>query len=99
MKIYRLNRHVDISGVSGTGIVAHAVVFADGTTCVKFQDGLSVYRSFAKAVEIHGHNGDTTFELVGEYEGAVHRYRHEHGHGHRGAVLPAWEDAAHGHRG
>jgi hypothetical protein len=88
VKLYRLNRKVDPNGVSGTGIVAHAVEFADGTTVVKFEDGFSAYTSLQTAIRIHGHNGSTEFQLVGEYNGAYYRHTlpHEDGWGHRGGV-------------
>lgn len=87
MKLYSVLRRVDIPGASGTAVVAHAVEFADGTTVVKVEGGILVYRSLAKAVDAYNHFGDATFELVGEYEGAGHSHRHEHGRGHRGAAI------------
>jgi hypothetical protein len=69
--IYRLDRHYDPSGVSGTGYVATAVVFSDGTTIVKFSDGFSTYTSLEKAIRIHGHNGATEFEEILDWNTAI----------------------------
>ena len=62
MKLYRLNRHTDVSGVSGTGYVAIAVVFDDNITIVKFETGFSTYPTLEDAIRIHGHQGSTVFE-------------------------------------
>lgn len=61
---FHLERDVDISGVSGTGVVAEGVEFSDGTvalrwcsewpTSVVFHD-----RGMAAVEKIHGHSGAT----------------------------------------
>lgn len=72
MKRYLLKRLVDESGNSGTGYVAEAVVFNDGT-CVVHWDrrtnraGVSstvVYRWLEDAVRVHGHDGKTEFQGI-----------------------------------
>jgi hypothetical protein len=58
---------VDVSGVSGTGKVADAVRFPDGTTVLKWNrvaSSLGVYDSLEDAVLIHGHDGRTKFVPV-----------------------------------
>jgi len=65
--VFKFVRDVDISGVSGTGIVADGVVFDDGTSVVHWSSGVAgvegttVYRDFASVIKIHGHDGNTRF--------------------------------------
>lgn len=65
MNTFLLRRDKDVSGVSGTGIVAQACEFDNGMVAVSFISGdvrsVSVYSSLADAKIIHGHNGDTEF--------------------------------------
>ena len=70
-KVFVLERQQDISGVSGTGVVADGVEFWDeesGLTvnvvlCWRMTaagvPGLGVYRNMADVEKIHGHNGAT----------------------------------------
>jgi hypothetical protein len=62
--VLALDRKVDASGVSGTGIVAYAVVFPGGKCVVDWQvagKGLAIYDSFEAMVATHGHDGQTKF--------------------------------------
>jgi hypothetical protein len=75
---FRLNRVQDITGLSGTGIVAEGVEFSDGTSVVRWlSSGVSVTnreRGVApttvihpdiRSIEaLHGHNGATQIEWV-----------------------------------
>lgn len=62
MRRFHLERHEDVSGVSGTGVVAEGVQFSDGTVVLRW---LSEHRSTViwpdiHSVEvIHGHDGRT----------------------------------------
>ena len=70
-KVFVLERQQDISGVSGTGIVADGVEFWDedsGATtgvvlCWRMSaagvPGIGVYRNITDVEKIHGHNGST----------------------------------------
>lgn len=60
---FHLQRTVDVTGVSGTGVVAHGIVWPDGTASVRwtgdrpsavFWDG-----GIADAEHVHGHGGAT----------------------------------------
>lgn len=70
MRLFWLHRKVDVSGVSGVGIVAEGVVFSDGHYALRWLGALST-TEFGDRLEdcaaIHGHNGAT--ELV--YDGVV----------------------------
>lgn len=59
-----LSRDKDISGVSGTGIVAEGVEFSDGTVGLRWvganPTSVVFHDNGVKSVEaIHGHNGAT----------------------------------------
>ena len=65
MKRFKLVRHVDVSGVSGTGIVAEGVVFHDGQVAVSWfgqHHCVSVWPDIESVVAIHGHHGSTVIE-------------------------------------
>lgn len=65
---YKVIRHEDESGVSGTGHVADAVIFSDGTTVLHWRGELSsvaIYASLDAAIAIHGHEGKTAFVFDG----------------------------------
>lgn len=64
MKRGVVERDVDISKVSGTGSVATFVINDDGRTVVFWPDGHSYFPSLEKAIEIHGHNGNTRFVIL-----------------------------------
>jgi hypothetical protein len=67
MKRFQLVRDVDISGVSGTGIVADGVQFSDGTTVVHWRGerrSTVVWPSIHDVQAIHGHNGATHIEWL-----------------------------------
>lgn len=68
---FELRRHEDVSGISGTGVVAEGVEFSDGTvvlrwtgrwpTSVVFHD-----RGIESVQQIHGHTGSTEVHFLDE---------------------------------
>lgn len=65
MKTFKLVRKLDVSGVSGTGIVAEGVEFHDGQCVLSWfsqHHSVAVYPTVIDIIEIHGHSGAT--ELV-----------------------------------
>lgn len=60
---FELHRDVDISGVSGTGVVADGVVFPDGVTVLRWRTLVAstvVHDQGITAVDaIQGHSGAT----------------------------------------
>jgi hypothetical protein len=72
MKIYIMNRVVDVSGVSGTGIVAEVVQFSDGSCVVRWIKGATLanvastvfYDSMNDLLAVHGHGGNTVLQPV-----------------------------------
>ena len=62
-----LNRKQDVSGVSGTGIIADGVVFGDGQAVIHWRGKwhtIEVLRSVQDVVDIHGHGGATALEWI-----------------------------------
>ena len=64
MRTFELHREIDVSGVSGTGVVAEGVEFSDGTAVVRWIVGKHrstvAWESVAAVEAIHGHGGATT---------------------------------------
>lgn len=61
---FELVRDVDITGVSGTGVVAEGVAFTDGVVCLHWvgawPSSIVHYDRGIEAVEhVHGHGGNT----------------------------------------
>mgnify|MGYP005813502891 CR=1 FL=1 len=63
MRSFLLVRDVDVSGVSGTGVVAEGVEFSDGAVALHWLAGevhsTAVFGSLAEVRAVHGHNGAT----------------------------------------
>ncbi len=59
---FHLDRDLDVSGVSGTGVVAHGAVWADGAVILRWlglHPSTVAWPSLDDAVATHGHNGTT----------------------------------------
>jgi hypothetical protein len=68
VKTFRLYRDRDVSGVSGTGVVADGVQFDDGVVVIRWrgpQRSTVVWNSLADAIAVHGHGGATRIEFCG----------------------------------
>lgn len=64
-RAFVLQRNVDTSGISGTGVVAAGVQFGDGVCVLRWLSehrSTGVYASIADLVAVHGHGGAT--ELI-----------------------------------
>lgn len=62
MRTFRLLRDRDVSGVSGTGIVAEGVQFTDGTVAIRWlteKASTVIWANLDDAMSIHGHDGAT----------------------------------------
>jgi hypothetical protein len=67
MREFILVRDIDVTGVSGIGVVAEGVVFQDGQAILKWLRApysLGVYHSLETLVDVHGHEGNTRVEFV-----------------------------------
>jgi hypothetical protein len=61
---FHLLRHRDVSGISGTGVVADGVLWPDGSASLRWRGDKpsSVHWDrFADAEAVHGHAGATEF--------------------------------------
>jgi hypothetical protein len=69
MRRFYLYRSVDITGVSGTGVIAEGIEFSDGRVALKWRSktpSVIVYMDMADMLIVHGHNGNTTVHWVDE---------------------------------
>lgn len=63
-RLFRLERDVDHTGVSGVGVVAHGVLWPDGTVTLRWVSERPSTVNWAcldDARHVHGHGGDTRF--------------------------------------
>lgn len=67
IRVFHIIRDEDESGVSGTGLVAEACEFSDGTVIVRWrgdQPSTNIYNNFKQVENIHGHGGKTRLVKV-----------------------------------
>lgn len=60
---FYLYRREDVSGVSGTGVVAYGVQFPDGAVAIRWagdHPSTVIWGSLAGALAVHGHEGRTS---------------------------------------
>ena len=59
---FYLKRKVDVSGTSGTGIVARGVILPSGNCVLEwltFHSSIAIYKNIEDVEKIHGHDGAT----------------------------------------
>ena len=64
---FELQRDVDLSGVSGTGLIAAGCCWPDGSVVLHWltgSEGTSTFPSIEKLLETHGHQGATRIEWL-----------------------------------
>lgn len=69
MRLFRLRRIEDESGVSGTGLIAEGVEFSHGEVVlswVTMHRSIGVYPNIKELENIHGHGGKTVVEWLEE---------------------------------
>lgn len=62
MRTFKLVRSVDVSGVSGTGVVAEGVIFHDNEVALSWFGDMacvSLWHSIEAVEKVHGHEGAT----------------------------------------
>jgi hypothetical protein len=67
LKRFLLVRNNDVSGVSGTGVVAEGVQFANGVCALNWLTKFTsqgIYPNLKEVVGIHGHDGATTVKFI-----------------------------------
>jgi hypothetical protein len=61
-RLFELHRDEDDTGVSGTGVVASGVAFADGTVALRWRTATAsttIFDDVAQVLDVHGHDGKT----------------------------------------
>ena len=67
LRRFVLNREKDVSGVSGTGIVAEGIEYSDGSAAIRWLSAsasTTVWANVEDAIAIHGHGGLTKVEYL-----------------------------------
>ncbi|MEV0802234.1 hypothetical protein AB0I34_31365 [Kribbella sp. NPDC050281] len=69
-RCFQLVRHIDVSGISGTGVVAEGVEWSDGTAALHWGGRYPTTTVWPDGVHalltVHGHNGATTIRWLDE---------------------------------
>lgn len=73
VRMYRfmLVRNTDVSGVSGTGVVAEGVIFSNGVCMLQWRGEINSRVSYdtpGDMMKVHGHGGATKLLLLDEVE-------------------------------
>lgn len=69
MRRFQLHRNLDISGISGTGLVAEGVEFSDGRVAVHWLGDMpttTAHDEMSWVEKIHGHQGATEIRFLDE---------------------------------
>jgi hypothetical protein len=64
MRTFSMHRDEDVTGFSGTGVVAQGVLFEDGTVAIRWfgqHCSTVVWDTLTDAMVVHGHDGRTRF--------------------------------------
>ena len=67
MRNFSLERDEDLTGISGTGVVAEGVEFTDGQVVLRWLTSVNstvIYANIAAVEAIHGHGGKTRIVWV-----------------------------------
>lgn len=59
---FNLYRYADVSGISGTGVVAEGIEFTDGTVAMRWYGewaSTTLWPSIEAVIAVHGHDGAT----------------------------------------
>ena len=67
MRDFVLVREKDLTGCSGTGVVAEGAIFLDGQAVLKWLRepfALGIFASIEALLSVHGHEGNTYVQFV-----------------------------------
>lgn len=67
LRMFVLVRAEDVSGTSGTGIVAEGAQFSNGKCAISwrtYHTSVAIYNSIEDVMAIHGHDGRTTIKWL-----------------------------------
>ena len=82
MRRFQLYRFRDVSGVSGTGVVAEGVQYQDGIAVLRWLTNgvhsIAIHENVQTMTKIHGHGGATTIQWIDDshHEGDTHDQHH-----------------------
>jgi hypothetical protein len=69
-RFFVLQRSEDVSGVSGTGVVAEGCVFSNGRVVLQWLtnglESIAIHDSLKSLEQIHGHGGRTSVMFIGD---------------------------------
>lgn len=69
-RCFQLVRHVDVSGVSGTGVVAEGIEWSDGTVTLRWAGRYPTTTVWQHGIDaviaVHGHDGASTIRWLGQ---------------------------------
>lgn len=77
MRRFELHRHIDPSGVSGTGVVFEGVEFSDGRVSLRWltpHRSTVTYDSVDDMMAVHGHDGASTLVYHDNPDGSSASY-------------------------
>jgi hypothetical protein len=67
-RCFQIVRHIDVSGVSGTGVVAEGVEWSDGTVTLRWRGRYPTTTVWQDGVDaliaVHGHDGASTIRWL-----------------------------------
>jgi hypothetical protein len=66
-RLFELVRHTDVSGVSGTGVVAEGIEYEDGGIALRWKGewpATAVWPNMESLLAIHGHDGKTSVRYL-----------------------------------
>ncbi|MEU2258546.1 hypothetical protein ABZ540_35875 [Nocardia xishanensis] len=70
VRVFQLHRDRDLTGISGTGVVADGVVWPDGTVSMRWRGEVRTTVEAARIEDIetiHGHGGATRVVLLADH--------------------------------
>jgi hypothetical protein len=74
-RTFELVRYRDLSGVSGTGVVAEGCLFTDGSVALRWRGtnpATAVWPDIESVLAVHGHQGATEVQWLDGEEPAAH---------------------------
>lgn len=73
-RTFHLIRHTDVSGISGTGVVAEGALWSSGKVALHwpgYPSSTAVWSGLDELLAAHGHDGETTIEWLDGEEAPV----------------------------
>jgi hypothetical protein len=95
-RVFVLVRHRDVSGVSGTGVVAEGTVWSDGSACLRWpgrHGAAAFWPGGVQAIEaVHRHHGSTQVRYLDDPGAVAGAPGSGTGDGHRAGVRDDHQD-------